>query len=269
MSDDARNCARALFTTNARHIVRLMNMKASNFERTLEFYQGPMAWTLDKIFQTQQWSDITRTRLKQWMTHMPTLPMRSLCTFIDDIVGRMHRLTNHTQTFNFRTHQCLQSAEDKLHYLLSQPLSQIRCVETVRHMLGAIGEIVALHMNAFQIHRYSKIRHLVRCLLLLDHVLAQPECDGGASGTPDECAICYNGVAGTMRTLSCGHAFHPECVLQLAQFASNTHRVMPYLAKCPYCTAEIQPNQSTLNALNADPTTPPWRLALHYYVYAM
>ena len=269
VSPDARDCARALFTTHARHIVRLMNVKVSDFERTLQFYQGPMAWTLDKVFDTQHWSDITRARLQQWMTHMPAVPLRTLRTFVDDMVGRMHRLTNHTQAFNFRTHQCLQSAEDKLHSLLSQPLGQIRCVETVRHMMKALGELVALHMHAFQIHRYHRIRHLVRCLLLLDHVLARPECGGGASGTPDECAICYNEVPGTMHTLACGHAFHPECVLQLAQFASHTRHVMPYLAKCPYCTAEIQPHQPTFNALHADPTTPPWRLALHYYVYTM
>ena len=135
--------------------------------------------------------------------------------------------------------------------------------------MKTMGELLTLHVHAFQIHRYHWIRHLVRCLLLLDHVLAQPEYDGGASGTQDECAICYNEVPGTMHTLPCGHAFHPECILQLAQFASHTRHVMPYLAKCPYCTTEIQPNQSTFNALQTDPTTPTWRIALHYYVYTM
>lgn len=270
----ASNCARALFTTHARQIVRLMNVKVADFERVIHFYQGPMAWTVDKVFDTQRWSDITRARLQQWMSHLSAVPLRSLRTFVDDMVARMTRLTNHnnnnhTHTFNFRTLQCLQSTEDKLKCLLSHPLGHIRHIETVRHMLKALGELVAIHMNAFQINRYHRIRHLVRCLLLLEHVLTRPECNGGAAGTPDECAICYNEVPGTMHTLACGHSFHPECVLQLAQFASHTRHMLPYLAKCPYCTSEIQPQQSVFHALHNDTTTPEWRLALHCYVYTV
>ena len=97
----------------------------------------------------------------------------------------------------------------------------------------------------------------------------QPEYDSGAVGTLDECAICYNEVPGTMHTLACGHAFHPECVLQIAQFASHTRNMLPYLAKCPYCTADIQPNQPVLHTLQNNADTPQWRLALHYYVYTM
>lgn len=261
------DCARALFTTHARPIVRMMTVKAPGFQRVVHFYTETMAWTIDKLFDTQSWTDMTRTRLQQWTTRLTPVPLRIVAGCFDSVVARMSRLTNNTPTFNFRTHQCLQICEDKLRCLLRQPLAHVRDTPLIQRMLQCMGELVEMHMHAFQIHRYNQVRHLARCLLLLDYVLSQPESTGSTTGTADECAICYNEVPGTMHTLGCGHAFHPECILQTTQFASHTRYALPYLAKCPYCMTEIQPRLPVFNALHTDPTTPSWRLALHYYVY--
>ena len=278
--DDAHThtLARAVFETHARHIVRLMHIKADGLQTVVRFYTEELSWTAHALFATQKWSELTHTRLQQWVGLLQTLPMTTLHSFVTEMVGRMQRLhISPSQTLDFRTFQCIQSCEDKIGRLLAQPLSGVRDVAAVEAMLQNIGRLVCDHLQSFHVHRYTRIRHLVRCLLLLEHVLRQPEVTAtpdetsSAVGTPHECAVCYNEVPGTLHTLRCGHAFHPECILQTAQFSSHVHHTLPYLAKCPYCMTEIQPKHEVMAAMHASagPAVPSWRRALQYFVYPL
>ena len=264
----AAACARALFTAHARPIVCLMNIKTAHFEHMVRFYTQHLGWSTEKVFTTQKWSDMTRARLQQWTETFDKVPLSLVADFIHDMVARVRRLMGDAHAFTFSTHQFLQMSEEKLRCLLSKPLGSLRDVALVQQILRVVGELVKDHLHSLQVHRYPRLRHFLRCMLLLEHMLLRPECDAGPPGSPDECAICYNEESGSLHTLACGHAFHPECMVQSAQFAGSHTQATPFLAKCPYCMTEVQPHASTLNALHTHHATPPWRLALHYYVYA-
>lgn len=268
--------AQAVFATYARQVVKLMHIKKDGLQHTIQFYTQHLKWSIQTLFATQKWTDITSSRLKQWLVAMTPVPLNILAEFVTAMVYSIQRQppSQGGTLFTFRTFQRVQECESKIQCLLAQPLSHVRDVVTVRQMLKDIGGIVASHMQAFQMHRYQRVRHLVRCLLLLEHVLLCPEVTDtsthGTTGTPGECAVCYNEVQGTLHTLQCGHSFHPECVLQLAQFSTHTRHALPFLAKCPYCMAEIQPKAEVHNLVHtASPPMPEWRMALHYYVYTI
>lgn len=265
----AVTCARAMFTTQARLIIRLMNIKNAHFEHTIHFYTQHLGWSTEKVFATQKWSDMTRARLQQWTETFHMVPLTIMADFINDMVARVRRLMGNAHTFTFQTHHYLQMCEEKLSCILSKPLGNLRDVAIVQQILRVMGELVTDHLHSLQVHRYPRVRHFLRCMLLLEHMLLRPERNAGPSGSHGECAICYNEESGSLHTLACGHAFHPECMIQSAQFAGIHTQATPFLAKCPYCMTEVQPHASTLNALHTHHATPQWRLALHYYVYAI
>ena len=57
------------------------------------------------------------------------------------------------------------------------------------------------------------------------------------SGHSDNCAICFIDLKNDITSLeSCGHAFHPECILAWRDKKGNTN------VPCPTCRTEFASN---------------------------
>lgn len=273
INKDALNDTRKLFQTNVSSIVKLMHIRKEDLQKLVHFYTNVFGISAYDLFVTQKWSTLTATRLSLWLQHTNTISLKLYDTFLQDLESRMNSLKpSNGIVFTFRMAKALRGNELKLRKLIEHPIDTVRNVTIVQDCLQRMGTILTKHIQFFQQPSQKSYLRFVRCFLLLEYVLKLPEASHNAqestTGTPDECAICYNEVEGSLHTLPCGHAFHPECMFKLTQHSASGNRVLPYLARCPYCMSEIEPKETIVQSLQTE-SLPTWRRALYYYVYKL
>mgnify|MGYP006219477239 CR=1 FL=1 len=274
MDEDALDQTRELFQTNVSAIVKLMHIRKQDLQTLVQFYTNVFGMSAYDLFTTQKVSTLTATRLTLWLQHIDAISLKLYDVFLQDVESRTNRLyPSNGIVFNFRLAKALRGNELKLRKLMEHPIDTVRDLTTVQGCLQRMGTILTKHIPFFQQPSQKTYLRLVRCLLLLEYLLKLPEAphdpQTSTTGTPDECAICYNEVEGSLHTLPCGHAFHPECMFKLTQHSASSDRVLPYLAKCPYCMREIEPKETIVQSLQQTDSLPTWKKALYYYVYKL
>jgi hypothetical protein len=233
----------------------------SGFVQTVEFYARHLQWDAPRLFATQKFRDLTRNHLDAWLERTP-VSLRALIPWIEEFRDRLAQLhPTDEHHVSLPTSKWLTRLEDCLGRFLCHSFVDVQDTASVHALVTRLGTMIHAHLGMFRYNSFRWLRHFVRCVLVLRHVLDQP-----VDPTAEPCVLCDGAVSGCQHVLECGHAFHPECILQVAQFTTPAQYVRPYLTRCPYCTAEVMPQAATFaHAHTTD--TPAHELALLYYVY--
>lgn len=238
--------------------------EGTGFAQTVGFYARYLQWDAARLFATQKFRDLTRNRLDAWLERTP-VSLRVMIPWMEEVRDRLAQLhpTNdhHFSHFSLPMSKWLTRSEDCLGRFLCHSFADVRDTVSVQALVTLLGKMIHAHLGMFRYTSFRCLRHFVRCVLVLRHVLDQP-----AVATADPCVLCDGAVAGCQHVLECGHVFHPECILQVAQFTTPAQYVSPYLMRCPYCTAEVMPKAATFEHAHTT-NTPAHELALLYYVY--
>lgn len=274
INKDAFNDTKKLFQTNVPSIVKLMHIRKEDLQKLVHFYTSVFGMSAYDLLATQKWSTLTTTRLTLWLQHTNTISLKLYDIFLQDLESRMNSFKpSNGIVFTFRMAKALRGNALKLRKLIEHPIDTVRNLNTVQDCLQRMGTILTKHIQFFQQPSQKSYLRFVRCFLLLEYVLKLPEVShneqASTTGTPGECAICYNEVEGSLHMLPCGHSFHPECMFKLTQHSASGNCVLPYLARCPYCMSEIEPKDTIVQSLQQTESLPTWKRALYYYVYKL